>query len=990
MLKLTRLTRAVFCIAIVLITETVIAQSRGTQYVYRNWNNKNGLPQNTVNDMIYDSDGYLWAATEAGIVRFNGSEFIVRNEHNTAGLFSSVFYDLSPSEIGIWAGSRNSVLLITKKQFKSFDLRPLLHREWIKTSYAEPYGRLWIGTAGSKLLFIENDSIHTHAGWSNEKLAPIDKIYSYRNELLISTVKGLYKLVDEKPTFIERFNDIQITTMESTRSGHLWLGTADHGVFRISPTDTIQYKEGLNELYINSIAEGPEGSIWVGTRNSGFQILSDGKFYTPDQENYSHVGIRSILFANNNLVWLGTNSSGLVQVKPAQLSRLPRENSLTGEVILPIYQHPSGEIWIGTAGKGINRIRDGVKTNYSTANSLSNNLILSVYGTETHIYVGTANGLNQINLKSGKLEKIYSKADGLLNNTIGSIFYDSGKRLWITSRMGGIYTLEKGKLQKKDPLPALRNTNFISIFEDSRKNIWLGSRGAGAIRIDSLGKWELFHQEKKFPADIVFGFYEDELGCLWMATDKGLVCYENDRFTLLDNTDGLVFNEIYRLLADDKNFLWLSGNFGLQRVSITALREAVRSGKPAYLPVRLFNTIDGMVNAETNGGIFPAGWKMQDGTLWFPTTEGVSIVDTRLINEEINPVNINLELIRYADKELHPDQEVLIPANVYNIEIKYSSIDFTKASEIKYYYRLKGLSNSWIDAGDRQVAYFSELSPGTYHFEVKAELYGQWSDTAVWTFSVEPHFYQTTGFKVFILLLLAGLVLWILYSSRRKQRRKLAEQKKIIRAQLSGQEKERQFLGSELHDNINQRLATAKLYLNFAKTNDAERISMIEKGEDVIQHVISDIRNMCKSLIPPTMNDIGLAEALQELMSSYHAVKKFNVHFDSTALLDRLEEDLRFSLFRIIQEQLNNIATHAEAKNVWVVFRYRNGAIDLRIRDDGKGFEIQKPLKGRGLGNIRQRLELFEGKLEIQSAPGEGCTLKITVPLNIVPESVVE
>jgi signal transduction histidine kinase/ligand-binding sensor domain-containing protein len=965
-----------------LLNSALHAQRGNPQYVYRNWDNQSGLPQNTVTDILTDRDGYLWAATEDGLVRFDGASFTAYTEANTPGLHSNTFFDLSRAGADTWAASRNTVLRIHKAGMQAFDFRKYLEGDWIRCVEADGAGRVWVGTSLGQLFYIAADSIHTLSGWNPRDVRSIDALQVVPGGLAIGTGAGLFQIRGSavRPAPVAAFNGIAITALAPAPTGDLWVGTVEEGLYRYGRQPAhYTVKDGLKEPFINSLAVAPDGALWIGTRSSGFQVFTGGRFTVPDQKNYAADGIKSILVTPSQTVWLGTTSSGLLQMKPAQVQVLPQASPLAASVILPVYQHASGDTWLGTAGKGLSRIAGRDTTTFTTANGLSNNLVLSVYGTGDAVYIGTANGLDRFSYRTGRIDRHFTKADGLDNNTIQCLFYDSHQRLWMSTRAGGIQVLQGGQRITRVALPAaVAHIRFLSVFEDRAGNLWFGSRGGGALRLDGQGRFTHFTGKTGFPADIVFSFHEDRDGTLWMATDKGLVSHNKGGTRLYDKASGLRFTEIYRVLEDGAGYLWLSGNHGLQRVALADLK----GNKKGLLRTRLFNTADGMTNAETNGGIFPAGWKMQDGSLWFPTVQGVAIIDPGHIREDTAPVTIALQAVRFANKELNPFAPVRIPPGAYNLQIHYTSIDFSKADEINYQYRLKGLNNVWIDGGNQRTAYYSGLAPGDYHFEVRAERYGKWSPVAVLPFTLEARFYQTLWFKGLLLLLALSIGLWALWLQKRRGQQRLEQQRQVTKAQITGQEKERQVIGTELHDNINQQLTTAKLYLDMARTNEGMRLPMVAKSEQVVHNVINEIRALCKSLIPPTLKDIGLKEALAELIDSYKVLNQFTLHFSCPAPLETLEEDLQFSLFRITQEQLTNIAKHAGATNAWVSFRQTNHQLLLIIKDDGKGFQPKAKPGGMGLTNIRQRLELYNGHMSIQSAPQEGCVLKISIPLS--------
>lgn len=741
--------------------QAIEARQQLPQYVYKTWNNHNGLPQNTVFDMATDTDGYLWIATEEGLASFNGNDFKIINEENTPQLFSNLFQSISlASQGGVWASSRNTVLWAGKNTVQAFDFRNHLNGSWINSISEDESGRLWVGTNSGDLFFLQNDSIVACRGWKNKEANSVQVLTAVSDGLLIGTNNGLYKWRSDFQDVIRlpEFDAVHIESLAIDQDEAIWVGTREHGLICKTADSTTYFREtdGLHELFITSLSIAPNGDVWIGTSSSGLQVYTNGQFISYGGQGFLGNDIKSILVTDQHLTWVGTSGSGLIQMKPAEVQMLSREMGLSSQIILPIYEHSNGDIWVGTAGKGVNRIQNGEVTHYSRHNGLANEIILSIYGTKEAIFIGTANGLNKFNLKTETIDRHYTVEDGLASNTIQALFYDSHQTLWVASRSGGIHQLRADGKIKRVELPAsLLNAEFISIFEDRHENIWFGSSGSGMLRIDKQGEIRHYSTRKGLPSNEIHGFYEDREGTLWLGTGKGLVCYLNDEFLLLNKSNGLAFNEIFRIIEDGKGYLWLSGNFGLQQIPLSELESAKRKkSPPSQISVRLFDTSDGMANVEANGGIFPAGWKMQDGSLWFPTVEGIAMVQPDLVNEPAEQVNILIESFRYGHKEHPLSEDIVVPPGFYNIEIEYTSIEFAKPHTVKYYYRLKGLDDKWENVENRRTAYFTSLKPGNYTFEVKARHYGNWSVPARLSFEVKPFFYQTSLFKTGLLTLL--------------------------------------------------------------------------------------------------------------------------------------------------------------------------------------------------------------------------------------------
>ena len=217
------------------------------------------------------------------------------------------------------------------------------------------------------------------------------------------------------------------------------------------------------------------------------------------------------------------------------------------------------------------------------------------------------------------------------------------------------------------------------------------------------------------------------------------------------------------------------------------------------------------------------------------------------------------------------------------------------------------------------------------------------------------------------------------------------KQQQITEVVLGAQERERFELGQELHDNINQILATSKLYLDVAIEEREPRIELLAKSRNNISMAIEEIRRLSKELITPSLNDLGLVQSIKELIRSIQMVKKMKIRLtisgvDENALLP----EQKINVYRIIQEQLNNILKHAQASSVSIELNKQREQIRLRVEDDGRGFDPRMRRDGVGISNIMSRAELYNGKVEIDSSPGKGCRLEVILNSKVLPEQAKE
>jgi signal transduction histidine kinase len=248
-------------------------------------------------------------------------------------------------------------------------------------------------------------------------------------------------------------------------------------------------------------------------------------------------------------------------------------------------------------------------------------------------------------------------------------------------------------------------------------------------------------------------------------------------------------------------------------------------------------------------------------------------------------------------------------------------------------------------------------------------------------------FWASWALVAAVLVLTVLLIRAIRYSRERmrhlrESEERLFRQKQITEAVILAQEKERTEIGKELHDNVNQILGASNLYINTAMTDEEMRQELLERSTQLVSNAINEIRKISKSLITPGLREIGLIESIGDVMDDLKVAKnKMVIDLDLQNISEEQIEDRRkLTLFRIVQEQLNNIVKHAEATRVLIRLSGEQDQIVLTVADNGVGFDVSRHRKGVGITNIISRAELFAGKVEIQSSPGEGCMLTVSLP----------
>ena len=210
----------------------------------------------------------------------------------------------------------------------------------------------------------------------------------------------------------------------------------------------------------------------------------------------------------------------------------------------------------------------------------------------------------------------------------------------------------------------------------------------------------------------------------------------------------------------------------------------------------------------------------------------------------------------------------------------------------------------------------------------------------------------------------------------------IEKQKQFIRNTIEEQEKERLKIGKELHDNINQHLNTTRLYLEVAKDKTTgEALEMIDLAYKGLSDIIKEIRQLSQSLVPSTLGDLGLVETVKELCEALKNKHSFNIRLYHKHFNEKdLPGNMKLMFFRVIQEQINNIVHHGQVNSIHISLQSDAEYISLMIADNGQGFDRGNYQNMPDFSRITNRVELFNGKAEIDTVSGQGCTLYVTVP----------
>jgi signal transduction histidine kinase len=404
-----------------------------------------------------------------------------------------------------------------------------------------------------------------------------------------------------------------------------------------------------------------------------------------------------------------------------------------------------------------------------------------------------------------------------------------------------------------------------------------------------------------------------------------------------------------------------------------------------------FDSTDG-VRTFVGGSYFTApAAKTPDGKLWFTSQDGATVVDPGHIVVNTLPPPVQIERIT-ADHTVYDASAsradgLRLPPLTRDLQIDYTALSLSAPEKTQFRYMLEGFDRDWQEAGTRRQVFYTNLPPRAYRFRlIAANNSGVWNETgAAVDFAIAPAYYQTRWFLVLstLAVLAAG---WTAHRLRLRiveshEREILALNERLMKAQ----EQERTRIAGELHDGVMQEMLAVTMMLGSAKRripDDVEGKAVIDKAQEKLIQLGTDLRQLSHELHPPMLQEMGLPGAVTSYCEAFGASSGIPISCDADETVRDLSRGAALALFRILQEALGNAAKHAHAKQISVRLTRSNDVVSLLVSDDGVGFDRSRLGTSRGLGliTIRERAGQLNGTFDVDSAPGRGTTIKVVIP----------
>jgi ligand-binding sensor domain-containing protein len=747
---------------------------RITQYAQTHFAAREGLPQSFVIAIAQTSDGYLWGSNQEGLSRFDGDAFTVFNHRNTKGILANTFTALAVDREGtLWAGTGNrGVIHVVGGEFRTVAWEPGPQAQQVRVLAFDQAGDLWIGMRDRGVVRLHNGTFvaalttrdglpsddvrallatgdgamwiatfHGLAQWTPGGLVrgppALDGIAVHAiaqdsgGVLWCATDKGLVRLHGASVESIaaDRLSPSEVRQLLFDRDGNLWLGTRT-GLARM----TFDGQGGVQierlpepELLINALLEDADRNLWIAS-DRGLDRLSDGDVLPIGaREGLADEPVGGIREDATGAMWI-TTIGGLYRIPPGQTTAT---RIATDRGLYAIYPDSRGDVWFGGRDGNLARWRDGKLIMLGHRDW---ERVRSLTETADGLWIGTEHGL--FRLSGDRLDDAVAVVPGVW---VRAIVPDASGSLWIATE-NGLVDWRAGAVVPVPPGGPPRNTVITAITIDAEGTMWLGT--------DSAGLWRL----------------------------------RDDKWFVFTIEDGMFDDRMWRILDDELGNLWMSSNRGIWRVSRQQL-DAVATRQRRTVDSTVYDEADGMRERECNGVADPAGWRTRDGRLWFPTSNGVVVIDPAHLHDR-KPPQALIENVRVNGRSQPTTGSLVLPAGSPRLELGYTAPALHGQFRLRFRYRLDGFDSDWNESSTQRIAQYTNLPPGDYRFVIEAGIDDKWGAPAALAFTLPPLFYQTSWFYALALLSLVLAIIAVPMMRVRRLRARARELDQRVQAAI--------------------------------------------------------------------------------------------------------------------------------------------------------------------------------------------------------------
>ena len=946
-----------------------------SQYSITVWNQQQGIPEDTITAITQTPDGYLWIGTDEGLARFDGYDFVVYN--NAKGdLPSNTVKALTVGQDGsLWVGTSDGLVHFAGGKTQTFTVRNGLPKNSIADLTVDRTGTLWIA-GGGVLTRFDGKAFAPYPG--KEIPMTVTTVYQdFRGTLWIGGLGGVAGLVDGKFSLAVRPEDLDgdvVTRIIVDPQDNLWVA-GSLGIIRRSPDGKIRKftrKNGLPDNFVRTLSLDREENLWAGT-SSGLARLNHDRF---EAEGPAHL-IRCLFEDREHDLWLGAGD-GLSRLRDVEFSVFGMSEGFPGDHPNTAFEDRKGVLWIGFHDRGVLAMQPGGYREYRTRDGLPSEEVFSIRQTRAgEMLFSTRGGL--VRMAGGKF-RTYVSPDDFRRRQVFDALEDGAGRIWL-GLPNGLARLENETFRWVIAGEPGGISSVVTLYEARDGALWAGTYYQGIWRIQGDDKRH-FTTEQGLSSNNIRAFVQDRDGTMWIATyGGGLNAWRDGRFTHFSVRDGLLSDNISSIV-DDGNALWLATTQGICRIEKTQLRQFIDRKIARLRPVK-YGLDDGLRSTQAAPGspVAGGGTQTSDGRLWFPTGNGLAVIDPHKSVPPSPPPVVHIESLTVDGRPADLVNDLRLPARTGRLQIRYAAIHLSAPQRVTYSYKLEGVDPEWVQAGQQREIDYNSLASGKYIFRVKAELESGAPGEITYTFQKLPKFYETLLFRFCIVLAIIA-VAWVSYRVHLRQ----------IRYRFSVVLEDRARISRDIHDTLAQGFVGISSQLEAVATalpNDVTAATRyLDLARRMARHSMTEARRAISDLRLPLLEsgDLGTALRSGAEMWTLGSDVEVEIQIPDSRLGNELSEELQQQILRITQEAVTNAIKHASASRILVTLHQAAGMVYLQVVDDGKGFQKPETLSSLaghfGLIGMQERAARVRGEFRLETRPGRGTEIHVKAPLS--------
>ncbi|MDF9827034.1 ligand-binding sensor domain-containing protein/signal transduction histidine kinase [Ereboglobus sp. PH5-10] len=979
--------------------------TRSPGFITRAWDAENGLPHNAVNKVLRDSRGFLWVATQLGLARFDGRQFVTYRvpDDFTLGGYNIRALALEDESTLLMLTGGDKLVRLRDGVFSLHPANEKVEGSRMRELVVDAHGDIWIGLETSKFLRWSGGELQTFGADEgvNARGASFTFVNDQQKRVWIAGGDFLgWHDADGLHEYAQKTGNSFYAA--PARSGGVWVAAREHlakienGRWRIvySHKDWPAARLGIQDIF-----EANDGALWIATKRDGvFRLMDDVLTHVPMPQERA----MSVIDDIDGNVWLGMHGGGLVRAKPQRHTMLNTAAGFPSDVSSSVCEDSAGALWCANQSGGLVRVKDGSVSVAALASAGSMPYASTVCADKQgRVWAGSVGGLFWTTVEANGPRDDNGDAQWLLHHyaalgraNVQSLFCASNGDLWVSWGGRRLGVLRDGKLHEFTQSDGFYGERVMGIVERKNGDIWIGITRDTLLRFDpSSGKFEKhpLHDSTRF--NRIHSLFVDGEDRLWLGTIQGLLLWRGTESRLFTQADGLPDDVINQVVEDDHRHLWINGRRGIFHVSIKQLLATADTPGRKVSAILLghdenLDGISGLLGSQ------PMSCKTRDGRVWFITYRGVIGFEPPDSGAPRNPLPVYIDAIATNGDEPFaspsPGAKIHIPPGASPLEIRFTALNFSTPERTQIRRQLVGFDPEWIDADNERKAIYPRLPPGRYVFHVQA---GD-ADSGIQTQSeaslviiVAAAWWQTWWARALALLVFAAIVAWFARGiSTRVFRRRL------MRLQYEHAiERERSRIARDLHDDIGGRVTKISFVANKLqrKTGDPLQKEQLGGIATLARHLMEELHRVIWTI--DSKNDSW--RDLAVYMTRYA-----QRHLADTGILCTVEgaesipdlpvtPDVQHHLLAITKESLNNMLKHSGADCITIQLSTTGGNFCMRIDDNGRGFDTtaQPNRDGNGLKNMRTRMAEIDARIDITSQPGKGTQITVELPLKCKP-----